>query len=118
MEPVKGLSDLLEALRSRLDALEKTPKAAAVHPRKSGPAPSSEQTLQTRVSTRLRRLSKDDPRRMDKASTIIIRSALASRFGEEVLDDPSFVQLTEDIKRIFVTQPAVRKKIEHLLDSL
>ncbi len=118
MKPVKGLSHLLETLQRRFDAIEKTKGSVAKGLRKSAQTKITSQTLQSTVTSRLRKISKDDPERTEKASIIIISEALASRFDEEVFNDSGFIELIDKIKKVFLTEPSVREKVERFLNSL
>lgn len=118
MDPVKGLSALLETLRRRFDAIEKASGTATKGLKKARRTQTPPQTLQSALTKRLQQLSKDDPERTEKASTIIVSEALVSRFGEEALNDPDFINMIDTIKKVFIAEPAIREKVERFLDSL
>lgn len=118
MEPVKGLGALLETLRRRFEAIDKVKRPNVNAARRPHASQTAEQVLQSTLLRRLKQLSSDDPERTEKASTIIVSEALADRFGEDALNDPEFIKMIEAIKRVFVTESAIRAKVERFLDSL
>jgi hypothetical protein len=124
MEPISGLSQVMESLRRQLAEssarLEKGGRAgkhdAAAKNRAAsvGAGP----TLQKRIATKIRALNPDDPGWERKAGKLFLETVLLDEFGDQLMNDPSFSQLVDEIAQTIEGQAETKQKMAALVKSL
>jgi hypothetical protein len=91
--------------------------ARAAQPPASG-APRDPQRL---ILQRVRAIAPDDPQRRRKAFRIFLESVLADELGKDLLNDPAYHRIVDDVCRTMegnrALAPAIDKAGDYLLDS-
>jgi hypothetical protein len=81
-------------------------------------APRDSQRL---VLQRVTAIAQDDPQRRRKAFRIFLESILADELGKDLLNDPAYQRVVEDVYRTMernaMLVPAIDKAGDYLLDS-
>ena len=117
---IGSVSQLVTVIRSELaartaikPAVGGQPKAAGATLRYAG------QNLSSLIGMRVRQIARDDPQRGRKAFTVFLEAILLSHFGEQMVGDPRFYQLLDDVQLAMEGDPAcgplVKEAIDHLL---
>jgi hypothetical protein len=84
---VQGKADAVTDLQSKAGARERNPKNKD----------RTEMDMASRISLRVNSLDKDDPQRRKKAFKIFLESTIVAELGTELMNDPRFFQMIEDI---------------------
>jgi len=94
-----------------------TNAARRTHPPASG-VPRDPQRL---ILQRVQAIAPDDPQRRRKAFRIFLESVLADELGKDLLNDPAYHRIVEDVCRTMegnrALAPAIDKAGDYLLDS-
>jgi hypothetical protein len=87
---------------------------------KSGDPYSSEK-LAGLIGVRVRQIKRDDPDRGRKAFRVFLEAVLLSHFGPDLVNDPRFYQLVDDVQNAIeanpACQPLVGDAMAHLLNQ-
>jgi hypothetical protein len=93
---VSGVTALVRMIRSQL-----APHSAAAATRRSGGAraPAAQgEGLARLVEARVRAIGRDDPQRGRKAFRVFLEAVLVDELGEQLLADPRFFQLVDEVQ--------------------
>jgi len=82
------------------------------------PSVNSFETLKTKIGERIRAIDPNDSHRKKKATRIFLESVLLFEFGNNLMDDPTFYILIEDIQNIMESDEATKLQIERLVEEL
>ena len=81
----------------------------------------SSANLETLIGQRIKSIERDDPNRGRKAFRVFLESIFLSHFGEQMINDPKFYQLVDDVHMSMETDDATRDLIDaailHLLSG-
>lgn len=120
MDPVNGLSQALSILRQRLSEQNRTTAG-----RKGRPAitashtasPATKEEVKRKIGERIRGIpeGKDKQR---KSAQAFVEIVLAWELGDEVLNDPKFADITNEVVNTLLEDPASMAQIQTLLRSL
>lgn len=81
--------------------------------------PDKAQRLYELTAKRIKTISKEDPKRNKKAFKFFLESMMLADFGEELINDPAFYQLIEQVQLKMEQDPQLSAQIEeagqHLL---
>jgi len=120
MDPISRINPTLDALRRQLseniDKLRRSGKLPARGP--AGPArgtASGAQALESLLAQRLAGLDRRTPEGLSAATRAFVEAALITEFGQELLADPGFGALLEDIAASLRADPEVRSRLDGLL---
>jgi hypothetical protein len=117
--PVDAIGQLVTLIRAQLSARpDKTPfTPATAHARKQAPAakPSS---LEALIQRRIKSIDRDDPKRGRKAFRVFLESVLLAQFGEQLINDPQFYQIVDDVQSAMERDPEVGVLIETAIEHL
>ena len=79
------------------------------------------ENLAALIGMRVRQIARDDPQRGRKAFTVFLEAVLVSHFGEQMVSDPQFYRVLDDVQGAMEADPAcavlVADAIEHLLSQ-
>jgi len=121
MDPIHGLNQILEILRRQLSARSsRTPQAgpsAAPGTTKRSPSRISTEEMRRRLSERIAALDPAD-QKAKKGAQVFVESILAWQFGEELLHDPEFPDMSREIQNAMTSDPAVWRRFQALLGEL
>jgi hypothetical protein len=81
----------------------------------AGPAP---RDLNALIASRVREVDREDPQRGRKAFRIFLEVALLSRCGEELINDPAFRQLVDDVHGALEADPGTKRLVDSAVDQL
>jgi hypothetical protein len=96
--PIGSFSQLVTVIRSQMCVNRALPSGR----RKSGPALAvgrrySDNALAALVQTRCAQIARDDPQRDRKAFRVFLEVVLLTHLGEELMHDPGFYALVDDV---------------------
>ncbi|HZW21762.1 hypothetical protein [Noviherbaspirillum sp.] len=121
---ISNVGQLVSVIRAQLAArpeLNPPQKRAASASRPAQPAAYSPENLEALIGRRIRNIDPDDPHRGRKAFRVLLEAILLSHFGENLINDPRFYQLVDDVQGSMERDPALLKLIEsataHLLSA-
>lgn len=120
MDPVNPLNGLAELLRKRI-ASETSVREGRSAGRRQNTEKSGEggrldvATLRTRLTDAIRAIDPDDQSRNKKLLRTFVEGVLAWQFGNELLNDPRFNDLVEDVQRALESDPSVIKLLEEVI---
>jgi hypothetical protein len=122
MDPVGGLSEIMRLLQRRL--AEKKQQTERLEPtggqvgtparRATTAAKASPEEIQRRIGERIQMLGPEE-RQGPRAAQVFVESVLAWEFGEEVLDDPDFAELTRQVRATMTDDPMLWRKVQGML---
>ncbi len=122
MDPVSNVSQLFETLRKQLHEAQNKPgsaskasgtsKETAIHTR-----PSIEQ-MQRKVRDKLRHVDPDDPKAQAKSVRIFLESVLLWEFGENLMDDPKFYAVLDDVQLTMESDLRIKENLDSLISML
>jgi len=113
-------SQLLAIIREQIGE-SRIAQGAKSRNTKSGNAskPDKAQRLFELTAKRIKTISKEDPKRNKKAFKFFLESMMLADFGEEMINDPAFYQLIEQVQLKMEQDPQLSAQIEeagqHLL---
>lgn len=70
-----------------------------------------QQRMSKLVGQRVKALDPDDPKRGRKAFRIFLESVLLSEFGEDLINDPGFYQMVDDVQTAMEQEPQIADAI-------
>lgn len=112
--PISSVGQLVAVIQAQLSATAPDARRAEQRARpgkqQSAYAPDK---LGQLIEQRVRQIGRDDPQRGRKAFRVFLEAVLLSHFGEELIGDPKFHQLVEDIQSVMEAD----EKCKALVDS-
>ena len=125
MEPVSGLSSIIEILRRQIGdrptRLEKKGHPSSTTQSSSAQKSSGRadtQQLERQIINQIRALDLKDKNHQARAIQIFIGSVLAWEFGDEIVQDDRFPELLEEVYRMMTNEPQIKMKLDQLIDKL
>jgi hypothetical protein len=112
---VGGVRDLVGLIRSHL--APRTQRQALVR-RQPAQAKAQDDALAGLVETRVRAIRRDDPQRGRKAFRVFLEVVLLSELGEQLLADPRFFQLLDDVQAALETDGQSRALVVQAIGQL
>jgi hypothetical protein len=122
MDPIKGMNQITRLLRQKLSerssALSGTGTAESHAALQSGPATRiGIDEIKRKIGVRIKALSEDD-RKGPKAVQIFVELVITWEFGDQLLQDPQFTNLSREIVQAMSENPDVWKKMQALLNQI
>lgn len=121
MDPIKPLDGLTEILRKRIAEeiaakgnVSVTRKSADGHQETQPASRPTTEVLRKKIATALESLDPDDPKREQKIVHIFVENTLSWQFGSELINDPGFSMLVNDISDALEPESA---QIEQLIKA-
>lgn len=119
MDPIKGMNQITQILRQKLSerssSLTGTDTALSNAGMQAGPATKAGvDEIKRKIGARIKALS-DDERRGTKAVQIFVESVITWEFGDQLLQDPQFTNLSKEIVQAMSENQGVWKKMQALL---
>ena len=114
------VGNLVKVIRTQLSIGDSNVTKRAAGGRRAGAAsPYAPDKLEALIELRIKKLARDDPRRGHKAFRVFLEAVLLSHFGDELVNDPQFFQLVDDVQGAMESAPEclqmVDSAIAHLL---
>lgn len=108
MNPINPLGRLAEILRKRVSnepaikgkATKQQVTKSSVSTLRAAPG-----ELQKRISQSIAAIDINDPMRGNKATRIFVEQVLTWQFGDNMLNDPGFARLVEDVQQTLEQDP-------------
>ena len=123
MPNIDSTSRFLSQIREQVSAAALQARTAQVQPpgsarsARASPRPTPQRVILQRVRT----IDRDDPDRRKKAFRIFLESILADELGKDLLNDPAYHRIVEDVYGTMAGNahlaPAINKAGEYLLQS-
>lgn len=123
MDPVKGINQIARILRQKIS--ERSPSSSKTDlntstltaaPHGGAAAKANVDELKRKIAERIKALSADD-RRKTKAAQIFVEMVMTWEFGEQLLQDPQFTELSKEVVNAMAENPALWKKLQTLLNE-
>ncbi len=103
-----------QQLAKRADALD-----ARVRRGEGGAAAKAgSKDLPTLIAERIKAIDRDDPNRGRKTFRVFIESILLSEFGENLINDPQFYRVVDDVQQQMETDPAIQGSVSAAIQNL
>jgi hypothetical protein len=121
--PIGTVGNLVKVIRTQLSAVsvKPAPRRNAGARRGGQASPYAPDKLEALIELRVRKLARDDPRRGAKAFRVFLEAVLLSHFGDELVNDPQFFQLVDDVHHAMDSEPQCQRMvataIAHLLSQ-
>jgi hypothetical protein len=112
------INELVSVIRTRLGAAGPTAERRAPA-RTDGGSRYTNRNLAALIDTRVRQIGRDDPQRGRKAFRVFLEAVLLTHLGEELMNDPRFYQLLDDVQQALEADASsatlVKQAVEQLL---
>jgi hypothetical protein len=109
INPVDQLVSLIQAQFARRPV---GAGAKAAKPAEARPPRYAREGLAALIAARISAIEADDPQRRRKAFRVFLEAVLLSELGEELLKDPRFFALVDDVHRVMESDQATREMVE------
>jgi hypothetical protein len=124
VDPLSGLSQITQILRKKLSERSSsrvgknvdTPLSGFCAPSPPRTKPSAEE-IKRKIGERIRNLSADD-RRGKKGAQIFVELVLMWDFGEQLLRDPQFTELSKEVVNAMAENSTVWNHLQTLLEDI
>lgn len=120
MDPVSGINQVIQTLRQRLSE-----KDSIVTRRKSGPQQSNESAthstgtsksdVQRKIADAIKRIPSEEE---ERSAEVFVENILAWQFGEEMLNDPKFTEMTKEVVATLVEDQKQWQALQNYLNFL
>lgn len=120
MDPVSNLGQVLAILRRQMSERSGRlgPQSSARASQQPAGAGLDLADVQKKVQQRIRALDPGDERRHSKAVRIFLESVLHREFGDDVVNDPAFYGLVDEVQVAMESDPAVNAELGGLIRRL
>ncbi len=120
MDPVNGISQIVQILRRKL-ADRATPRVAgdatSMAPDRAPAQKASAEEVRRKISARIQRLTIEE-RKGPRAAQIFVESIIAWEFGDEVLQDPKFADLAKEVFDTIAADAQISARLKTLLGQM
>lgn len=124
MDPINGISQIMQILRRKLgeqstDANSKTGTSRQTSPtgqQERSEKPSAEE-IQRKIGDRIKALNEDE-REGTKATLVFVESVLVWEFGDKLLQDPKFAELSKQVAHTISQDRTASAQMQNLLSEL
>jgi hypothetical protein len=105
MDPIKPLDGLSELLRKQIAkeiSTKSTSRSASKATEHQASHSSEEVTIEAlrrKIALSIEAIQPDDPKRKQKIVKVFVESTLSWRFGTELLNDPNFYHLIDEVSQ-------------------
>lgn len=122
---IGSVGELVAVIRSQLAVRPggAAPEPVRARPVKGSPAGSrySDSRLAGLIEVRVRQIDRDEPQRGRKAFRVFLEAVLLAHFGEELVNDPRFFQMVDEVQGALEADAACKAMIDtaiaHLLSA-
>ena len=117
---IGSVTDLVATIQAQLNARAPAVRSAAT--RRAVAAPRQERyapdQLATLIETRVKQIGRDDPKRGRKAFRVFVEAVLLSNLGEDLVNDPQFHQMVDQVQGALETDPECAKMVAQAMEFL
>jgi hypothetical protein len=121
MDPVNPLHPAFAALRQQLaENIERLRKSGRVAVRAGSPSPAPAQapSLHAAVAARVAGIDRRSAQGRERATRALVEVALLAEFGEELLSDPAFGAMLDEISSNLREDADIRVELDALIEGL
>lgn len=123
MDPIKGMNHITRILRQKMaerkSSQVKSDSGSYASLNSAGPGKlpkASVDEVKRKIGERIRALP-DEEKKGTKAAHIFVETVIAWEFGEQLLQDPQFMDLSKEVVNAMAENPSVWEKMQTLLDG-
>ena len=122
MDPIDRYSRLLQQIRSatktdETDKARRTQDTPAGDKQSQAAKQKSIEAVRDQVRDRIRKMSPED-RNGRKAATTFVEAVMMWEFGEEVINDPGFDEITRKVVETICTEPNINKTLAEMVREM
>lgn len=105
MDPIKPLDGLSELLRKQIakeistKSTSRSASKATENQASHQPEEATSETLRRKIALSIEAIQPDDSKRKQKIVRVFVESTLSWRFGAELLNDPNFYHLIDEVSQ-------------------
>jgi hypothetical protein len=125
MASIDSVSQIVATIRAEMAARVtvseqqvRAEKARLENKTKVAPLPEQQQRMAELISQRVKSLDPDDPKRGKKAFRIFLESVLLAEFGDNLINDPDFYQMVDDVQHAMEQDPKIAEAISRAVAGL
>lgn len=120
---IGSVAQLVSVIRSQLAAHAPAGRAPAVAAPKSEPGktpanPYAGENLGALIELRVRQIGRDDAQRGRKAFRVFLEVVLLSHFGHNMINDPAFHQMVDDVQQAMEANAECGRLIDSAIAQL
>ena len=115
---IATVSELVTVIRAQLAGRVPAAAQRKAATRSAAGARYAEQNLAGLIEFRIRQLASGDPQRGRKAFRVFLEAVLLSHLGEELVNDPRFYQLLDDVQGALEADPATATLVQDAIAYL
>lgn len=109
---IGAVNELVAVIQGQLAARAPAAKGSRVRALAGARAPRyAPEQLTALVEQRVRQIGADDPQRGRKAFRVFLEAVLLSHFGEDLVADPQFFQMVDQVHEALDADPACKQLI-------
>lgn len=111
------INELVSVIRTRLGAA--APPAGRRAPvRSNSGSRYTDRNLTALIETRVQQIGRDDPQRGRKAFRVFLEAVLLTHLGEELMNDPRFYQMLDDVQHALESDASSAYLVKHAVEQL
>jgi hypothetical protein len=111
------INELVSVIRTRLGTAG-APAGRRTPVRPDAGSRYTDRNLTALIETRVRQIGRDDPQRGRKAFRVFLEAVLLTQLGEELMNDPRFYQLLDDVQLALETDASSASLVKQAVDQL
>lgn len=120
---IGSVTDLVATIQAQLSTRATGARGGAARRSAAGAATAAPQRyapdqLAALIETRVRQIGRDDPKRGRKAFRVFVEAVLLSNLGENLVNDPQFHQMVDDVQGALEADPACATMVEQAMAFL
>lgn len=117
---IGSVNQLVSLIRTQLSSRSDAVLTASRHNKRAPSSAKSDtaRSLQSLITQRIKAIDPDDSQRGRKAFRIFLESILLSHFGENLINDPQFYQMVDEIQTTMEADTDIRQQIDAAVQHL
>jgi hypothetical protein len=81
-------------------------------------AKSTPKDIAALIGQRIKAIDRDDPNRGRKTFRVFVESILLSELGEDLINDPQFYRIVDDVQQQMETDPSTQSSVSAAIEEL
>lgn len=111
------INELVSVIRTRLGA-SATAAGRRAPARAGNDRRYTDRNMAALIETRVQQIRRDDPQRGRKAFRVFLEAVLLTHLGEELMNDPRFYQVLDDVQHALESEPSSATLVKQAVDQL
>ena len=111
------INELVSVIRTRLGA-SATAAGRRAPARAGNDRRYTDRNMAALIETRVQQIRRDDPQRGRKAFRVFLEAVLLTHLGEELMNDPRFYQVLDDVQHALESEPSSATLVKLAVDQL